>query len=259
MADVGQRAHGNFADWIRWIAESEAGAERIDEAGVLAIAGTVDFPTSRTSLRTDCSLPAPAWAETVGTFFSTRGKTACVHARIGADDDLTSALLERGFREWSTTPEMVCEKAPAARDAPPGITVRMADSAADIAAYAHVAAEAFAHLHLPRECSLAAVNRPEAYLAADSAVALAELDGVVVAGAHALFYPEHRSAYVAWVSWADSARGRGLGDTVTRTVTRDAFARGADLVTLEASAFGEHTYARMGYREIYRYRMLLRF
>ena len=29
-------------------------------------------------------------------------------------------------------------------------------------------------------------------------------------------------------------------------------------MTLEASQFGEHTYARMGYREIYRYRMLLR-
>ena len=33
---------------------------------------------------------------------------------------------------------------------------------------------------------------------------------------------------------------------------------GAPLVTLEASEFGEHTYARMGYREIYRYRVLIR-
>ena len=63
---------------------------------------------------------------------------------------------------------------------------------------------------------------------------------------------------MAWVSCADAARGRGLGDTVTRAVTNEAFRRGADLVTLEASPFGEHTYARMGYREIYRYRMLLR-
>ena len=65
-------------------------------------------------------------------------------------------------------------------------------------------------------------------------------------------------AYVAWVACADAARGRGLGDTVTRAITNEAFRRGADLVTLEASSFGEHTYARMGYRELYRYRMLIR-
>ena len=63
---------------------------------------------------------------------------------------------------------------------------------------------------------------------------------------------------MSWVACADAARGRGLGDTVTRAVTNEAFARGANLVTLEASHFGEHTYTRMGYRELYRYRMLLR-
>ena len=67
-----------------------------------------------------------------------------------------------------------------------------------------------------------------------------------------------RSAYVGWVACADEGRGRGLGDVVTRRVTNEAFERGAQLVTLEASKFGEHTYARMGYREIYRYRMLIR-
>ena len=41
--------------------------------------------------------------------------------------------------------------------------------------------------------------------------------------------------YVGWVACADEARGRGLGDVVTRAVTNEAFARGAPLVTLEAS------------------------
>ena len=78
-----------------------------------------------------------------------------------------------------------------------------------------------------------------------------------VAGAQVVLFADGRG-YVAWVSCADAARGRGLGDTVTRAVTNEAFRRGADLVTLEASQFGEHTYARMGYREIYRYRMLIK-
>jgi len=66
------------------------------------------------------------------------------------------------------------------------------------------------------------------------------------------------AGYVGWVACVDEARGRGLGDVVTRAVTNEAFARGAPLVTLEASEFGEHTYARMGYREVYRYRVLIR-
>ena len=41
-------------------------------------------------------------------------------------------------------------------------------------------------------------------------------------------------------------------------MTNEAFARGAELVTLEASHFGENTYARMGYRELYRYRILIK-
>lgn len=258
MADIDARAHANFCDWLRWTVNDEPGAETIDASGIVAIAGPVDFPTSRAAIRTDRSLPVKEWAETVGTFFSERGKTACVHARIGPDDDLTTELLELGFREWTTTPEMVCDVAPGDRDAPVDISVRLAESPADISAYANIAAEAFAHLHLPRDSTLDAVDRPAAYLAANSVVALAELDGVPVAGAHVLLYTENRSAYVAWVSCADAARGRGLGDIVTRAVTREAFRRGADLVTLEASPFGEHTYARMGYREIYRYRMLLR-
>ena len=258
MADLAARAHRNFCNWSRWTGRLDPDSAILDESGIIAVAGSIDFPTSRAAVRSGRSIPAARWAEVVDEFFTTRGKTACVHTRIGADDDVAEQLLDRGFREWSTSPEMVCEQALEPRDPPPGITVRFADSPADISAFAELAAEAFSHLHLPHDAAVDAVDRPHAYLADNSAVALAELDGTPVAGAHVLLFAEDRSAYVAWVSCADAARGRGLGDTVTRAVTREAFRRGAALVTLEASPFGEHTYTRMGYREIYRYRMLLR-
>jgi ribosomal protein S18 acetylase RimI-like enzyme len=136
--------------------------------------------------------------------------------------------------------------------------VRFASSPADISAYADVVAEAFAHLMLPPDIARDAVDHPDEYLADNSVVALAEIDGAVVAGAQAVSFGGGDIAYVGWVACTDAARGRGLGDTVTRAATNAAFARGATLVTLEASHFGEHTYARMGYRELYRYRMLLR-
>ena len=40
--------------------------------------------------------------------------------------------------------------------------------------------------------------------------------------------------------------------------SNEAFDRGASIVTLEASHFGEHTYARMGYRVLYRYAVLIK-
>ena len=143
-----------------------------------------------------------------------------------------------------------------------GVTVRFASSPADISAYARIAAEAFAHLHAPRG-GRARRGRPSRR-ATSPTIAWSRSPRSTASPSPARRWcssaaTRATTAYVvAGSSCADAARGRGLGDTVTRAVTNEAFRRGADLVTLEASPFGEHTYARMGYREIYRYRMLIR-
>jgi ribosomal protein S18 acetylase RimI-like enzyme len=243
---------------MRWTSQLDPATTLLDESGIVATRASSDFPTSRSANRSDRSVAPEQWAELLDAFFAEGGKTACVNARIGEDDDLTDVLLERGFREWSTTPEMVCEQALEPRDAPDGVHVRFASTADDIAAYARIVAEAFAHLMLPEDIALEAIDHPAEFLGDDSVVALAEIDGTPVAGAQAVMLRGGEMAYVSWVGCSNAARGRGLGDTVTRAATNAAFERGADLVTLEASHFGEHTYARMGYRELYRYRMLLR-
>jgi ribosomal protein S18 acetylase RimI-like enzyme len=258
LESVEERAHRNFCDYTRWIARLHANAGLVDEAGVVAVAGPTDFPTARMALRTDRTLTPEQWVDVVDPFFIERGKFASVYARAGPDDDLTEALVARGYREWSTSPEMVCDHELDPREPAAGVSVRLASTPADISAYARIAAEAFGHLHVPEAAALDGVDHPDAMLADDSVVALAEIDGAPVAGAHAVVFAESHGAYVAWVSCLDAARGRGLGDTVTRAVTNEAFARGATLASLEASQYGEHTYARMGYREIYRYRMLIR-
>jgi ribosomal protein S18 acetylase RimI-like enzyme len=259
VGSIEERAHQNFCDYARWLARLHADAGLIDESGIVAVAGPTDFPTARTALRSDRTLPPEKWVEIVDPFFTERGKFASVYARVGPDDDLTEELVARGYREWSTSPEMVCDHVLDAREPDAGVTVRLASTPADISAYARIAAEAFAHLHVPEAAALDGVDHPDAMLADDCVVALAEVDGVPVAGAQAVLFADRAGAYVAWVSCLDAARGRGLGDTVTRAVTNEAFTRGASLVSLEASQYGEHTYARMGYREIYRYRMLIRF
>ena len=61
------------------------------------------------------------------------------------------------------------------------------------------------------------------------------------------------------VGTVEAARGRGLGDLVTRAVTNRSLDEGAPACTLQASPMGEPIYARMGYEQIYRYRGLVRF
>jgi hypothetical protein len=260
---VAERAHRNLCDYTRWTSRLHTGTATLDESGIVAMAGKTDFPTARTAVRSDRSLPPAHWVDQVDRFFSAHGTMSCVYARQTVDDDISELLVGRGYRDWATTPEMVCEHELGPRDPGAGVTVRFADSPADISAYARIAAEAFAHLQVPEAATLDGVDHPDAFLADDCAVALAEIDGTPVAGAQVVLVDADRNGdrtagYVAWVSCTDAARGRGLGDTVTRAVTNEAFRRGARFVSLEASQFGEHTYARMGYREIYRYRMLIR-
>ena len=44
--DVGERAHQNLCDFTRFQARLDSGSELLDEAGVVAVAGSVDFPTA---------------------------------------------------------------------------------------------------------------------------------------------------------------------------------------------------------------------
>jgi GNAT superfamily N-acetyltransferase len=259
MTDVAERAHENLCDFFRFQARLDPESETLDEAGVVAVAGSVDFPSARIAIRTTPAFAAPAWADAASAFFDARGKSSCVFTRVGADDDLSEVLTARNYQEWSQSPEMVCERPLEAREPPAGVTVRFASSAADVAAYASIAGKAFTHLSMPEDLTRAAMDNPDVWLRPDCAIALAEVDGAPVAGASVALFGREPAGYVGWVACLDEARGRGLGDVVTRAVTNEAFTRGASVVTLEASKFGESTYARMGYREIYRYRLLIRF
>jgi ribosomal protein S18 acetylase RimI-like enzyme len=258
VTDVAARAHRNLGDFTRFHARLDPDSVLLDEGGVVAVAGTANFPTARTGVRSDPAVDAARSADTLVSFFDAHGGGGITWLRVGLDDDLGAVLTARGFQELSQSPEMVCAGPLEARLPPAGVSVRFAESPADVTAYARIAGEAFAHLMVPAEVTSTEIDNPDVMLGSDCIIGLAEIDGVPVAGALVVLFGPEPLGYVGWVACADAARGNGLGDVVTRAVTNEAFARGASLVTLEASQFGEHTYARMGYREIYRYRMLIR-
>lgn len=256
------RAHENLVGFMRVQARLH-GAELLDEPGILAFRAAVDFPATRLAIRSGPPVAPEAFADALADFLLATGQTAAVFVH-DTDTGLHAELTRRGFTDFSQAPEMVCEARLEERDPPDGITVRLADSPADVRAYAEIAGHAFRHLSIPEELTRDTIDRPDVMLDPRMAIALAELDGRPVAGASVFLVGDRATAgesgdgYVAWVACLDDARGHGLGDVVTRRVTNEAFDRGASVVTLEASPFGESTYARMGYRELYRYSTLVR-
>jgi ribosomal protein S18 acetylase RimI-like enzyme len=259
MSDLEVQAHANLVEFVRFLGRLDGDASVLDEPGIFAIRGGVDFPSTRIAIRqADAQLAPEVFADRASDFlFAAGGKTACVYVRTD-DRALHDEMTEHGFVEYSTSPEMVCDARLEARPLPEGVQVRLASTAADVAAYAAIAGHAFRHLQFPEEITRNAVDNPGVMLDSAVAIALADLDGRPVAGACSLLVGDEPNGYVGWVACHDDARGRGLGDVVTRAVTNEAFDRGARIVTLEASPFGEHTYARMGYRELYRYGVLIK-
>jgi ribosomal protein S18 acetylase RimI-like enzyme len=257
MSTLDARAHANLVEFTRFLGELEGEATFVDEPGIFAMRGATDFPSSRVAIRQGESIPPAVFADRVDDFLLDAGKTACVYVRTD-DRRLHDELTGRGFVEYSTSPEMVCEQRLAASAPPAGVTVRLAETPDDVHDYAVIAAHAFRHLMFPEAITQATIDNPAVMLDRRVAIALADVDGQPVAGACSILVGAEPNGYVGWVACHDDARGRGLGDVVTRRVTNEAFDRGAAIVTLEASHFGEHTYARMGYRELYRYGVLIK-
>jgi hypothetical protein len=258
MMNEAARAHANLVNFVRFARVLEPDALAYDADGVVASAGAIDFPSNRMAVRATDELSAEDWADTADRFFTGIGKSSCIFVRVGDDDALVAPLTARGYFDYSTSPEMVCRAALGEREPPEGFTVRLAATPADIAAFSRVAAEAFAHLGFQPETIIEPMRNTDVMLAPNVVVSLAERNGTVVAGAVAILLGDAPDSYVGWVSCSDASRGHGLGDHVTRLVTNESFRRGAQLCTLEASPYGESTYRRMGYEEIYRYRMLIK-
>jgi hypothetical protein len=107
VSTVEERAHRNLCDFTRFTARLDRGGRVFDEGGVVALIGSADWPSSRTAVRSDHVVSPSAWVDTVRAVFDAHGKTGCVFARVGVDDDLGDELVARDFAEWAHTPEMV--------------------------------------------------------------------------------------------------------------------------------------------------------
>jgi len=132
--------------------------------------------------------------------------------------------------------------------------LREVESIEEGEAYWGICDAAYVSLGLPAGV-LPQAFRPESVLGSDSVAAwLAPADGPPTACASVVL--AEQVGMVAWVGVLPEARGRGLASACTVRATNEAFARGAELVSLQASAMGESLYRRVGYEELYNYRLL---
>lgn len=60
---------------------------------------------------------------------------------------------------------------------------------------------------------------------------------------------------IGWVASSPEARGRGLAAACTVRANNHALDHGCDVASLQASSMGERVYRRLGWEEIFPYRL----
>ena len=232
------------------------GDGRLEEGdGVLCFASGSDLPVLvNGAFRLFDDVPADVVIQRAEEFFRRLGRGYSVMTRdTGEDDDLAAACKASGLEAFGAPgPEMVCRARLAESALPGGVEMRRLTTLEEVGHFADVNGRAYATYGMPPETAPAVLSRPERFLGAPNLVNMvAYLDGEPAAAAQTLL--SHGIAGVYWVGTIDAARGRGLGEAVTRAVTNAAFDLGATANSLQASVMGEPIYRRMGYEEIYRY------
>lgn len=255
------RCHANCIEYAREMARnSRLDGEIAERDGVLLFATGSDFPVLvNGAFRLDPDIDADAVIDIADTWFAERGRgwSLGTTSWLGSDDDLIEAAVRRGLVEASNTPGMVCSQRLAEVAPPGGIELRVLTTEEEGASFVAMLDLAYTSLGLPPGALAATASTPQR-TPPPHAVAVGAYDnGVLVSGAQVLF--SHGIAGVYAVGTAESARGRGLAELVTRTVTNLGFDGGAPYVTLQATSMGEPIYRRLGYRELYRFANHARF
>jgi GNAT superfamily N-acetyltransferase len=147
-------------------------------------------------------------------------------------------------------PEMVCRQA---LD-PPAAEVRPVADLETARAYWAICDAAYPSLGFPSGL-FAQAFAPDQLLELDGVEAcIAADDGKPVACA--MVCVRSQVGFVGWVAAIPEARGRGYAAACTVWATNRAFELGADVASLQASPMGEDLYRRLGYEELFSYRLM---
>jgi ribosomal protein S18 acetylase RimI-like enzyme len=256
-------ARANFEEFNRELARWSGPHGRIEERdGVVLCATGTPFPvTCNSVVRVDPDVDPHRVVDLADEWFGALGRGYTLSVLVEPDGpavELERVAKARGLVLLGEgAPVMVCAEPPPEVAPPPGIELRRVGAGADIVDLIQVDDDAYQSLGMPAGVILEMCTATER-MVAPHLISVVAHDGTVPLAA-AMVLLSHGIAGVYYVGTVAAARGRGLADAVTRTVTRAAFDRGAGCVILQATQMGEPVYRRMGYVEIDRHHGWVRF
>jgi ribosomal protein S18 acetylase RimI-like enzyme len=247
-------ADANLLEAIREHARWQ-GCECVEDDGVTMLAGPNAFPITFRNcvVRTDARVPAAGVLERARDYFAKRGRGYTVLARARLDADIEQALKAGGLSP-TEAPCMLIESPVAEPAIADGLRVERFSVEAHIRHAVQINEDAYEAIKLPAAETRVFFARRSALLSSRVIGFVAYRGAVPVSTALTILSGDGAGVY--WVGTASFARRSGLADVCTRLATNAGFASGARVVTLQASAFGEPLYRRLGYRT---YDRLLRF
>lgn len=241
-------ADANLVHAVREHARWQGCGELVERGGVLQVAGVNEFPMAFRNcvLRTDTAVPPAEVLARAREFFGRYKRGFTVILRGHCDEDFEAYIAREGLVPLRELPCMLVSQPVGATALPADLRIERIGAIEQVVDAVAVVAEAYTSLRLAAEEARQYFGRPEALLAGNISGFVCYQGREPVATALTLF--DGAAAGVYWVGTIASARQRGLGEAMTRIATDEGFARGAPVVTLQASPFGEPIYRRMGYR-----------
>ena len=251
MDDAELRAlvHRNLMTVNSWVGEDDGGGvDRRD--GELLFAASSSMPFLNGVMREGPGGDAAALIRRAKDFFFGQGRGFVVFTPPG-DPELEEAARADGLIEvLDRYPEMVCRTPLAELPA----ELREVETLDEAATYWRVCDAAYPSIGMPEGMFTDAFG-PELLLDDARTGACLALGDQGAPQACACIFMADGVGMVGWVAALPEARGRGLAAAATVWATNQAFRRGAAVASLQASTMGEDIYRRLGFEELYRYRL----
>lgn len=246
--DARDVADANLLQSIREVGRWQGAAECVETDGVLLLAGASDAPRAYRNCvaRVDPRVTAQRVLQQAREFFERWKRGFTVFVRAQRDADLEALLSSEGFERRSDAPCMLIEHSLPELPAPPGIRVAPFTEERHVLDSAEVNVEAYEALGVSPEEMRLHFARPSAVLSNRVAGFVAYRDERPISTAITIM-SENGGAGLYFVGSRKDSERQGLGGLCTTLATNAGFARGATMVTLQASPAGEPLYLRLGY------------
>ena len=247
----------NLLESVREHARWQKPCEFVEEDGLILVAGPNAFPVAYRNcvVRTDPRVAPKDLLARAREFFGSRKRGFTVIARDSRDEDLASFLPAAGLKPTGDLPCMSIESPVAETRAADDIFVERFREVRHVLDAVEINAEAYEAIKLPAAEARIFFGHPNELLSPRVEGYVAYRGTQPASTALTLFSGDGAGVY--WVGTAVAAQRRGLGEICTRLATNAGFARGAKVVTLQASPFGEPIYRRLGYKVYDRMRRYL--